>query len=61
MSDPRISSLDFFFLPCRGRAVLVSVASVPPADRVGVPRSSLLSPTCAIRRLVTMAILTGGI
>ena len=35
MSDPRISSLDFFFLPCRGRAVLVSVASVPSADRVG--------------------------
>ena len=36
MSDPRVSSLEFFFFPATQRlSVLVAVASVPSAKHVG--------------------------
>ena len=63
MSDPRVSSLEFFFFPATQRlSVLVAVASVPSADHVGgVPHSSLLSHTYIVCRLLRLAVLTGGI
>ena len=60
MSDPRVSSADYFF--CRAEAV--SSGQLPvclPLTVWEVPHSSRLSPAYAIRRPARTAALTGGV